>query len=49
MILKRGLSTCAISEVKGHADDDMVRRGRVRPVDKIVMIDPGESGVSWYC
>ena len=28
LVVKRGLGTCAISKVKGHADDDMVRRGR---------------------
>ena len=26
---------CAISKVNGHAEDEMVRRGRVRPVDKL--------------
>ena len=29
------MGTCAISKVKGHTDDEMVRRGRVRLVDKV--------------
>ena len=35
LVVKRSLGTCAISKVKGHADDDMVCRGRVRLLDKI--------------
>ena len=35
LVSKRGSGTCAISEVKGLADDEMVRRGRVRQVDKV--------------
>ena len=35
LVSKRGLGTCAISEVEGHADDEMVRRGSVRQVDKV--------------
>ena len=35
LVSKRGWSTCAISDVKGHADYEMVRRGRVRQVDKV--------------
>ena len=34
LVVKRSLGTCAISKVKGHADDDMVCRGRVRLLDK---------------
>ena len=32
---KMSLGTYAISNVKSHADEDMVRRGGVRPIDKI--------------
>ena len=35
LVSERGWGTCAISDVKGHADDEMVRRGRVRQVDKV--------------
>ena len=33
MILQRGIRSVRISEVKGHADDDMVAVGRVRVED----------------
>ena len=35
LIRQRGSETVRISEVKGHADDEMVRTGKVRAIDKV--------------
>ena len=35
LVSARGVESTTISKVKGHADEDMIRRGRVRRVDKI--------------
>ena len=35
LVSTKGLGICVISEVEGHADDEMVRRGSVRQVDKV--------------
>ena len=35
IVRQRGSETVRISKVKGHADDEMVRTGRVRAIDKI--------------
>ena len=35
LVFARGVESTTISKVKGHADEDMIRRGRVRRVDKI--------------
>ena len=35
IVRQRGSETLRISKVKGHADDEMVRTGRVRAIDRI--------------
>ena len=35
LVFARGADSTAISEVKGHADEGLVRRGQVRLADKI--------------
>ena len=39
----RGLNTVRISKVKGHADEDLVRAGAVRGLDKLGNDEADES------
>ena len=54
MLCLRGLDTVRISEVKAHADDDLVRAGRVRDLDRLgndgadEAADFGRRRVPWW-
>ena len=54
MLCLRGLDTFRISEVKGHADDDLVRDGGVRDLDRLgnngadEAADFGRRRVPWW-
>ena len=50
LVSARGEGSTAVSYVKGHADDDLVRRGQVRRADKVgndLADEMAERGRNW--
>ena len=47
MLLLKGFGTVRVTEVKGHADEDMVLHGRVREVDRFGN-DPADEAADFW-